>query len=280
MDYEHKYELVEREFGNAYKEVLRLCERNDTDYGILPKRFKLTTMTILVYLNYRINLSVLCEKFDPSVLEGNWKVTKSGCFYNSVLLTKQDPKESDEEESDRKCGVSTVAIKIFSNGNLHMTGVKSVKHSLQLGHTISRLLNKIFDVDSDGYEVEDFDIQLRNGCFRFEMEKLSYISLPDMLKVLLDTTKHFCIFNNDSHAGLRIKITNEECETTSIIVFESGNVLLNAFKTGSDLMNAFRFISDFINQNINIIIKQSTPEAPSSCTPSKDFDYTKYIILK
>lgn len=241
-----KYEKVEKEFQSGLDKVKNIIDNKESSLSM--QGFRLTTMTILVYLNFRINLS----KFNSNFKSIDWIINTSGCFYNSILLTNNRTTKKGKESKEG------IAIKVFSNGNLHMTGARSVKHALEIGTAICSLLDDSFGIEKneEGYTIEDFDIQLRNGCFKYDLGD-KYIVLKDMLQILLEKTTHLCVYNNDSHAGLRIKIVNENCEATSIIVFESGNVLLNAFKTGKDLLDAFTFINNFICQHSAEILKSS-----------------------
>jgi TATA-box binding protein (TBP) (component of TFIID and TFIIIB) len=223
---------------------------------------KITTMTILVILNYNVHLETFLRNYHDHDLN-EWKIKPKSGFLNCILLHK-------------KTTTGTVAVKLFSNGNLHITGVRYITDALVCSQDIIQLLDNVFDINV--YEIVDFDVQLMNSCLKFTLPDKRLISLKAFHSILLDSTPHLCIFNNDQHAGLRIKVLNEHCHKTSIIVFESGNVLINAFVTATELFESFSLIANYIQTHSKAILNDAPDTHMVKC--KKDFDYKKYIVLK
>ena len=207
------------------------------------KDFKITTMTVCVMLDSLVNLATICDK-------GHY------CgFYNSVLIRK-----------------NKVAIKVFSNGNLHMTGVSSVKCALETAEQVCEILGK-------NHKVIDYQIMLINCCFRYALED-KIVSLHNFYKCLLRDSKYFCVLNSDTHAGLRIKVNyGPELHTSSIIVFQNGNVLVNAFVSGDELIHAFTYLSDCFKKYGHDILQQKG-ESTHSKRRKGEFDYSQFLVLK
>lgn len=227
------------------------------------EKCKITTMTILVILNYNVHLETFNRNYNEDNLT-EWKMKAKSGFLNCILLYK-------------KTTTGTVSVKLFSNGNLHITGVRYVVDALVYSKDIIQLLDDVFDTNV--YEIVDFDVQLMNSCFKFTLPNNQLIGLKTFHSILLDTTSHLCIFNNDQHAGLRIKVLNEVCHKTSIIVFESGNVLINAFVTATELYESFSLIANYV-QTYSHVILNDAPDTLQMAKCKKDFDYERYIVLK
>ncbi|NDC96031.1 hypothetical protein EB077_12055 [bacterium] len=252
------------------------------------ENFKLTTMTVLVSLSHNVSLKRI-RSFDFDGVE-NVFLVKCG-FYNSVLLKlKKDTNgatTSDTETREGRGQATTgsevtrdvdkenshyIAVKVFLNGNLHMTGVDSLDMAVHAGGYMCNLLNVI--CETDVYEIHDIDIQLINCCFRWMLPEDKSIGLKMLFRHILDESKHFTILNNDTHAGLRIKIVYTPLfHTSSIILFENGNVLINAFVCGEELCNTFNYLAE----------KLSTDEFLSDCLQKEKvhtFNYMDYLVLR
>ena len=153
-----------------------------------------------------------------------------------------------------------------------MTGVDSLDMAVHAGGYMCNLLNVI--CETDVYEIHDIDIQLINCCFRWMLPEDKSIGLKMLFRHILDESKHFTILNNDTHAGLRIKIVYTPLfHTSSIILFENGNVLINAFVCGEELCNTFNYLAE----------KLSTDEFLSDCLQKEKvhtFNYMDYLVLR
>jgi pentatricopeptide repeat protein len=78
----------------------------------------------------------------------------------------------------------------------------------------------------------------------------------------------------------------ESMKKVSIILFESGNVLICAFCNGNDFTEAFKFITSFTEKHWSLIW---TPNKKEKKTATKEksvsrkrghFDYGSYLVLK
>jgi TATA-box binding protein (TBP) (component of TFIID and TFIIIB) len=246
--------------------------------------FKISTMTVLIMLNYRINLDKLQKRYmDTDVVKfmekhGQWNMKKSGgsCFYNCVLLSQKRV-----VQKDNKKGSETMAIKVFSNGNLHMTGVKSISMALQQAEMVRELMGLVYE--NDVFEIVEHDVLMVNGYFKLNLPQGSFVCLKTLYDLLCNDSKHFCMFNNDQHAGVMIKmLQNNGSSKVSVMVFDSGNILISAFVNGSQAIAAYEFVTQFIQTNYANVIKE-IGTIPTDCRQSAgatEFDYSKFIVLR
>lgn len=213
-------------------------------------------MTILVSLDSRISIKAITSG------DADWEI-KEGRFLNCLLFVPIRPNQT------RK-----VSIKVFSNGNLHMTGVKSTREALEWAERVSEFLGKRL---SRVYRMASFNVQLINGCFGLSGDMDNTQLCLNTLQSLVPK-EHPTVFQPDGHPGLRIKYmeTSSSCQGSrkkaSIIVFRSGKILINAFLSGRDLLDCYNFITGIIESNNQNVLKNKSVNQKF-----RKFDYAKYL---
>jgi pentatricopeptide repeat protein len=94
------------------------------------------------------------------------------------------------------------------------------------------------------------------------------------------------MYNNERHAGVIIKLLLDNMRTISIIVFDSGNILICALCESSEFKTAFRFINEFIIRhwddvwNSIKIDKRYEHKSLDKGRKRKRFDYGSYLLMK
>lgn len=143
---------------------------------LAPEPLQISTMTIFTVLNYKVDLPELERLWNTpelqhkrtiSLPEARLKTTTGASFYNCLVFsignaTKRKP-----------------VVKVFCNGNLHITGVQTMHDALTLSQSFCTLFNTLIDLtpDQDGYKIEDIDIQLINSYFKNESDRTRSVSL-------------------------------------------------------------------------------------------------------
>lgn len=171
------------------------------------KILSISTMTILLKLN-----------ISP---ESNFKKSLKKSFYNSITFN-----------------INNLAIKIFSNGNIHITGYSDIDNSILL---VKELLKEL---EIEIY-IDDFDIQLINTHY-----KVNYNINLNILKEEINKIKDnvFASYDLERHMSVKIKLKIED-RNTSIMVFYTGSILISGIKTPNELIKSFNFINNFINKH-------------------------------
>jgi TATA-box binding protein (TBP) (component of TFIID and TFIIIB) len=267
--------LLDGDIDMALDDIRNIATaRNTTPVAI-------TTMTVQAMLpDSTFSLAMLQERFsDPtiksyveSLLKVPVTIKKNGAFHNCIILSYEENK-------------AKRAVKVFSNGTLHITGLKTSGESLNVAETFCTVLSKINDKK---YTVQDLSVQLINSYFKFV--SLNHIALDKLYELLLSETQHLCRYNKENHAGIIICMLMDPaqgkhtCRKVSVIVFESGNILINAFVTAGELQIAYDFITEFIAKHIEQVRNTEATVAPTMKKTRKKrddaFDYGKYIVLK
>lgn len=226
---------------------------------------RITTMTILVSLDQRISLDKINQTNLVEIVNtsSTCKCEMGMCktFHNCIIF---------------KCTSATdnikVTIKVFSNGNLHLTGVKSVSMAMDYGSLFCSCLGQLF---GQQIHMKTFTIQLVNATCKLVIGAENVISLSAFKDVIGESAQDVqCFYNNDVHAGLRMKLPYLG-HTSTVILFATGSVLFNAFLSGNELVNAYNFVTSYFNRYESSILKPKLIK--DGLKYDDEFDYNQYI---
>jgi len=201
---------------------------------------------------------------------------------------KEKKKKRDSEDDNRKCfdnQVTTVYhmregynpnVKIFRNGNIHMTGIRCPEDGIIMISHVTDELKRIYEkghhdiVSSiDDLTPCDFKIRMINSNF-----SVNYVVRRKSLHALLISDKYNnnCNFQGTSYPGVKLyyfwNTKNEskdgickctktcfgkgtgdgdgECKKVTIAVFESGNVLITGANAFQQVNDAYKYICDVL----------------------------------
>lgn len=259
----------------------------------------ISTMTTVVYLDHEIDLINLKNKMkDPNIKNFISQVygdeecltlkTKGAHFNNSLVFkTKSSKTKSSKTKSNTKKNtkkdILSQAIKVFCNGSLHITGYKCLQDSLDAADVFSTLIELVEGGSglSDMYNVIDFNIQLINLYYVIPQinNNIQVINLDIFHELLSKYSEYYTSYNNDHYAGILLK-----SPSFTLMIFESGNVIISSVTTAKGIKNAYEYISKFVCESYNsfIIDKQNIP-IKSQRSTKKDTsyqDYGDFFILK
>jgi TATA-box binding protein (TBP) (component of TFIID and TFIIIB) len=195
------------------------------------------------------------------------KPKSTSTFHNCVVfsLCKLDP-------DDQK---RIISVKCFTNGNLHITGVKEVSFAMNVAMSMCMLYELVF---KDKYSITSYDIQLVNAHFSFDLGTTYHLNLQTLYTLVIKETEHFCMYNNDHHAGVIIKLLMDSMTSVSVIIFASGHVLLCAFRNSQEFTVAWEFIINLVQKHWQQLLNNS--HVAKNSKRCKGFDYGKYLVLK
>lgn len=264
------------------EQLAQTLESSGKNVQHLKEKPYVTTITICVYLSHAApdiealiqvyeSTSGVHQDFITEVFGGKEAFYPSRrTFMNSVIFTLKPNVDK----------ATKVAIKCFKNGSLHITGVRTVQRAL----TIAQAFCVYYDlVASCNYSVTDFDVQMTNVHFSFDVDQGRF-NLSEVFNIVLSSTEHECMYNNERHAGVIIKYLCQTLKKISIIIFESGNLLICAFCTSEEYKEAWDFITGFMNENWSKMFSLDVPMKSVKRTKSNHndnaFDYGKYLVLK
>jgi TATA-box binding protein (TBP) (component of TFIID and TFIIIB) len=165
-------------------------------------------------------------------------------------------------------------IKIFQNGNIQMTGTRTINECYPI---IEYILNYIGIIHDVKLTYHNFKIRLINTDFRVykdsEFTNRFAIKRKELHKALIEDTNIISSFQPGSYPAIRIeyfyntnntngiceckdvcmgkntKTTKINCKKVTIAVFESGSILITGGIDEDQVQKAYNFISNFISKS-------------------------------
>lgn len=236
--------------------------KNVKTYG-----FDVSTMTVLVMTESTTHDKIDLEKFvyffdDPRIASQIKisehplhvkplapRTTRTGkikqTFYNQVSVWFKD-------ETSKK------NIKIFRNGNLHITGEKSLARNIEIADDICEILSLFFRCER--YAV-DFDVQMINTNFRLNVG-LVLGSMRDVVSKVPSVVK--ASYEPETYPGLNCKYRTSSGRDASLLIFNSGNVIITGIKDFKEFYESYVMITGLIDDQVQAVKRHSfVPPAPS-----------------
>lgn len=211
---------------------------------------RICTMTIFIKSNLKyINIGDMDEDKIRGILNDSVIINKNKSFYNSVTIRYKDT----ETRKGR-------AIKVFRNGNLHVTGYTRVEDAEATGGQILGMF--------EGYErMEEVKIQMMNTCFRIDTE----FNMMELFEEFRQS-QHIIKYDTERHAGLQIKMVCGDRKIT-VIVFRTGSVLITGVRSMEELEYGHREIMRMLSPKIEPVMEPVSKRQKID----KTFDYGMFL---
>lgn len=213
---------VETEWNKAFEEA-HLMGVNLTDGP------KISTITIM-YKTKNVDFNLLqmirdSKTDDGKMLCGKYIAGKKNDFYNSVLLHTTDNK----------------GIKVFSNGNIHMTGCKSFSESFSKVQELVSQINEVVVMSAgSNVIVSGFSIQMVNIILKTD----KMVLLSDFFHALVETNDECTAkFDPNVYSGLIVKFPSQKIKC-SLTYFSTGTIFCNGVHNVEGVRIAFKHIRD------------------------------------
>ena len=237
------------EFSGSFLKLMETAYEC-TKYGYTG--LNISTMTLICQTNSTCtDIDAVVSKFDehidfPAELKKKKRtdvpvVTKRGkiinSFFNQATMTFKD--------------ITTKSIKIFTNGNLQMTGITSLLEGIRVAHRVCALLTKCTEVDI-------YPVALRIAMINSDFHVRKRVNLPGLKEVIRHKTGVDVGYDPDTYPGLKVYYDvgcqctkgatdgDCKCKKVSIFVFSTGAVVITGSKSIPALHKAFAYVTDVI----------------------------------
>ena len=270
-----------------------------------PSSLRISTMTATCETNMIVDLNVISNNVDIKDYYGkedgvikvifgekkrgmckkdidNKKTKGKKNFYNQATLIVRINSNSDAKE---------VNVKIFNNGNLQMTGLKSEENGKKVIHTLYNELEKtkeiIDGVEKKGvshvgeFSFNKFQIQLINSDFSANF-KIKRDVLNDLIisQYNIFSTFEPCIYpgvntkyywnktsNNSNGVCMCSKTCNGKgngygdgkCKKITIAIFQSGNIIITGARNTEQINDTYKFITELLKKHYNSLKRNYIP---------------------
>lgn len=258
-------ELADAKFNNV---IRNCCDVYHTD-------IKISTMTILTECDHEVDLTLIAETLDSQKIQqfisdvlgdGAIEISNNNKRFCNCIIFKVMDKQS---------------VKVFCNGNLHITGAKTIKEAIDISEIFATMFELMYGgTGTDNmFQIDMFHIQMINLYFKLPFMRgvtdKRVLSLTHLLKLLQDSTEYYCNYNNERHAGVIIRML-----PVTILIFDSGNVIITAAVTEELIRRSLAFVFGFFNKNKDDTSLVISKDDDIYSNKKMKVDYSKYTILK
>lgn len=199
------------------------------------------------------------------------KKAKTSYFYHQITMVVR-VFEGDISTEDLRDNEPRINFKIFKNGSIQMTGVKSIEYANRamnkVIYKLSQVKGKIIDnkISKISYVEDRKKLTVRN--FKMDMINTNY-------KVNMQIDRK-CLY--DLLLKMRVKVTFEKCiracviikyyppeplisgKPVSIFVFQAGNIIITGAKNRSHVIDSYKYINNIFVTHSDYIIKKDQEE--------------------
>jgi TATA-box binding protein (TBP) (component of TFIID and TFIIIB) len=222
-----------------------------------PKEVDISTMNIMCSLSLkRINLSKIKDLLsDPQT-----KNMADESFNTNVTL-QIDREFNNSIIVKYEFETVTMAIKLFVNGNLQISGCRCVEDALLNSQLMCRFLERMSKVEPGTYTVVDFDIHMVNNNFVLGVP--TFINLAKLHDHINQNYRLFQRYDLSNHAGLII--TKMSCvsnaSSITIMVFSNAQCIITGWKMWEELVDAYNTILMIVDEAYDKIVGSTASAA-------------------
>ncbi|PNH12596.1 TATA-box-binding protein-like [Tetrabaena socialis] len=190
--------------------------------------------------------------------------TKS--FSNSVIL-----KLNKLEGSKGK----NVAIKIFSNGMLHITGPVSASGVLEVTQFTCAIMDAIYRKKLGTYKTHDFYIQMMNTNFSVNSQLNKRKVHAAMRQRDMEATIP------DTHPAVRLKVPVEGrkgkniTDRVTVLVFATGPIIITGVKSPEELLLAYTSVTKVLDEAYDMVVFHEDDDDDVEAD-ERDVDFTDF----
>lgn len=267
----------------------------DTIQVFEPTPYKISTITATGSVNTSIDLQ---KFFDYCNLEEN--ETKEGIIYiefgtkKTCITTFKGIKKKNSKKNSKRfdnqvtvlCRLSedkVINVKVFKNGNIQMTGIKSIEQGESALGIVVESIKDIFQKcptvvsDIELLKGTNICIHLINSDFKTGIE-INRENINSLLQTKYDIyscfersiypgvkVQYFWQQNDNTHGVCNCKTPcngkgkgngDGDCKKITIAIFQSGCIIITGASQPIQINHAYTFICDVIKNNMNYIKKK------------------------
>lgn len=266
------------------------------DTIIEPTKYQVSTMTCNASLNININLSVFFNNLNISNNTFVWcdfplmKQIK-GTYPTFKKKKKKVILEDGKEPTKFENQVTILYllgnnycpnIKVFKNGNLHMTGIKKIEDGMRVINIVADEIKRIHEIDNSIADISnirpgDFIIRMINSDFAFPY-KIKRKSLHQLL--ISEKYNNKCSFEPLTYPGVKLQFfwkngsqrdgvcvcdkecfgkgVANQCKKVTVAIFDSGSTLITGANSFEQLEVAYQYICRVVKENESLLKKTIT----------------------
>ena len=274
---------------------------NNTVSEFSVSKYRISTITITGSINCDVNLKALFNAIDlenyPNIQyiehgDNKYNHNCKGSKLQKKIKNKPKMKRFDNQLTliYDYCNF-TYNIKLFKNGNVQMTGVKSVENGEKMIDELIKFLKHIHDINMvvpcDNIHINNvilhqdqvinlkntnYNVRLINSDFKVNFE----IKRDALYKILLNVYKINCTYepciypgvkiayyvngdkNQDGVCNCEVKCCGKKniCKRITIAIFQSGCVIITGANNVGQINMTYSYVSKVLKTHMNEIIRR------------------------
>jgi TATA-box binding protein (TBP) (component of TFIID and TFIIIB) len=237
-------DLIQEDYRTKYVEFVQTSENVKKLYiDHVPGEISISTITMIIDFNEEINL----EKFNT-----NFKHPEDETVLWSIELSKRRKKGDDSSTKSTFYNQTTLrfkdttqkSIKIFRNGRLQMTGIRSVMNGIDVAIRVGKCISNTEGATKKNLVIQSLKIGMINTNFSFRMG----LNLQTLQRILLHQNID-TIYEPDVYPGLKVSIM----PTGKVFIFGTGKVVITGAKDLTFIQDAFVKLHNIISYNWNLV---------------------------
>jgi TATA-box binding protein (TBP) (component of TFIID and TFIIIB) len=255
-----------------------------------PSPYRVSTITCNASISCKVSLPLLFEHISISDDGFVWSE-----FGTASKGTRPKKKKRDDGTTERKCFDNQVTVvfqfqpsynpncKIFKNGNIHMTGIRTAEDGHRMVEIIAAEVRRIAASgvsvveNSDDIVAGDFKIRMINCDFGFPMK----IRRKNLHILLMNDLQNVCSFQPLTYPGVKLQYfwnahnarndgicrcakpcfgkgmgqEDGDCKKVTVAVFDSGKTLITGANTFDQVNDAYKYICRVVADNLGEVQK-------------------------
>jgi TATA-box binding protein (TBP) (component of TFIID and TFIIIB) len=277
------------------------------DISKLPNNVTISTMSATCSLGIDINLSNI------------WNYMELNKMYITTIKYKGEIKSLEKQKKKKRKKVvksfqnqltveirpdlenlpdNKISIKIFKNGSIQMSGVKSLLACNLALNKLIDAVSKEYGIINDG-KIEDikfisditkiavirYKVDMINSNFNINYE----VNRENLYNILLKK-KIECRYEPSIHACVNIKFRPSDApKNISIFVFQSGHIIITGAKTINSIAESYKYITELLEEHkpniekskiANILFDSMNDELRELLKVGDDDDLAKIALIK
>ena len=242
-----KAEAFDCDFKESVKHVRSIKFKN-----MSPRKLSVSTMSIVSLLNAdTIKLERVAQRFDDADVQDLLTEVIPKAYLVSLKRHDADKSFSNSVILKFKGHRNNIAVKIFSNGKLHITGPRSAVENLEAIDLVCLVMDVIYKKEIGTFKAHDFYVQMVNTdfCINHTLDK------DNVHNVLRKHDMEAWIPEKHSAVSLKIRIKGRVGinvkDKVTVLIFASGEVIITGLKTGKELITAYDTVTKLLDKEMN-----------------------------
>lgn len=233
---------------------------------------------------------------NPDETQPNPETSGTDNFFNQITIVMNIPVDYNSPTT------KDVNIKLFKNGSIQVSGIKSIPQCNIMINKLVELLKGEYCVfvdqdnshcpfgtpdstpkiiryiESDHVNILNIKLNMINTMFQYQTKinrSQLYMRLIELKMTNLLEPSTRLKYQPDIHAPVHVKIDLGNKKPVTVFVFESGKILIMAAKRRENIIDAYNYINKLLEENHEYVVKRNLIEIIAN-----DPDLCKLIDLE